>query len=140
MEFFLLYYYYNNVIANKSVNDFSFSSCLFLCSGRSPIYSHMNATLQGLSTVRVFNANKILENEFHEFQDQNTSSFFLFLCATRCFALWLDIVCLAYIAFVTYSFLFLGDGKQLNSIENVGFRSIGQWPYINNIHHFFFIN
>lgn len=74
----------------------------------------MNATLQGLSTVRVFNANKILENEFHEFQDQNTSSFYLYLCATRCFALWLDIVCLAYIAFVTYSFLFFGDGKQSN--------------------------
>lgn len=74
----------------------------------------MNATLQGLSTVRAYNAHKMLEKEFHEYQDQNTSSWYLFICAARCFALWLDIVCLVYIAFVTYSFLFIGDGKLVN--------------------------
>lgn len=71
----------------------------------------MNATLQGLPTIRAFNANTFLEKEFHEFQDFNTSCWYLFICASRWFALWLDIVCLMFIAFVTYSFLFFGDGE-----------------------------
>lgn len=71
----------------------------------------MNATLQGLPTVRAFFANKMLEKEFHHFQDCNTSPWYLYVCATRSFALWLDVICLVFIAVVTYSFLFLGDGK-----------------------------
>ncbi|XP_031635556.1 multidrug resistance-associated protein 4-like [Contarinia nasturtii] len=76
---------------------------------RSPIFSHMNATLQGLSTVRAFNASKILEKEFHEFQDYNTSCWYLFICSSRWFALWLDVVCLLFVTFVTYSFLLLSN-------------------------------
>lgn len=84
---------------------------------RSPIFSHMNATLQGLSTVRAFNAETILEMEFHEFQDFNTSCWYLFICASRWFALWLDLVCLLFIAFVTYSFLILGNGKRCKFLQ-----------------------
>lgn len=90
---------------------FWFHFNFFEIKGRSPVYSHMNATMQGLSTVRAFHANKILEKEFHEFQDRNTSSLYLFLSASRWFALWTDIVCLLYISFVTYSFLVFGDGE-----------------------------
>lgn len=89
----------------------------------------MNATLQGLSTVRAFNAQTILESEFHAYQDRNTSAWYLFCCSTRCFALWLDVVCLLYISFITYSFLLFtgGDTKSgnvglaiLSSINLVG--------------------
>lgn len=83
-------------------------------SGRSPIFSHMNATLQGLATIRAFNADKVLEKEFHEFQDHNTSCWYLFICASRWFALWLDLVCLLFIAFVTYSFLIFANGNQIS--------------------------
>lgn len=71
----------------------------------------MNATLQGLSTVRGFKAEAILEKEFHDYQDHNTSAWFLFAFAQRGFAVWLDLVCLVYIAFVTYSFLVFTIGK-----------------------------
>lgn len=67
----------------------------------------MNATLQGLSTVRAFDAQDALEGEFHVHQDLNTSAWYLFICSTRWFALWLDLVCLLYIGTVTFSFLFL---------------------------------
>lgn len=71
----------------------------------------MNATLQGLSTVRAFGAQKMLEEEFHAYNDLNTSAWFLFIYSTRGFAVWLDLVCLAYISFVTYSFLIFSDGN-----------------------------
>lgn len=83
--------------------------CLFV--GRSLILSHVNATIQGLSTVRACNACDILQKEFHEFQDHNTSCDFMFTCASSWFGASLDIVCLLFIAIVTYSFLLLEDSK-----------------------------
>lgn len=79
-------------------------------SARSPIFSHANATLQGLSTIRAFKAQQILSNEFDTHQDLNTSSWYLFLASTRAFALWLELVCVLYMATVILSFLFLGNG------------------------------
>lgn len=71
----------------------------------SPIYSHTNATLQGLSTIRAFNAHEILQNEFYNHVDNNTGAWYLKATTTRAFALWLDIVCLLYISVVTLSFV-----------------------------------
>lgn len=83
---------------------------IFFCLGRSPVFSHMNATLQGSATVRAFNAETMLENEFHVFQDHNTSCWYLFTCASRWYAFWLDMVCLIFIAVIVYSFLIFGNG------------------------------
>lgn len=77
--------------------------------GYSPILSHVNTTLQGLSTVRACDARRMLEKEFHAFQDHNTSCYYLFNCASTWFAVWLDVVCLLFTASVTYSFLLLQD-------------------------------
>lgn len=72
---------------------------------RSPAYSLTNQTFQGLTTIRSFNAEKNLENEFHGFINANTGAWFMFISATRAFALWSDMVCVVYIFCVTYSFL-----------------------------------
>ncbi|XP_031639018.1 multidrug resistance-associated protein 4-like [Contarinia nasturtii] len=97
---------------------------------RSPIFSHMNATLQGLPTIHAFDAGKILEKEFHEFQDHNSSSFYLFICASRWFAFWLDMVCLLYITLVTFSFLLLPmeSGKVgLAILSSINLILLSQW-------------
>lgn len=90
--------------------------------GHSPILSHVNATLQGLPTVRACDATEALEKEFHEFQDRNSSCNYLFSCASIWFAVWLDIICLLFTASVTYSFLLLQDSKR-NSVIGI-FHSI----------------
>ncbi|XP_017866361.1 PREDICTED: probable multidrug resistance-associated protein lethal(2)03659 [Drosophila arizonae] len=74
---------------------------------RSPIYSLTNQTFQGLTTVRALQAQSALESEFHEYQNANTSAWFLFLSCTRAFALWSDLLCIGYITAVTFSFLLL---------------------------------
>ncbi|XP_055381149.1 probable multidrug resistance-associated protein lethal(2)03659 [Condylostylus longicornis] len=76
---------------------------------RSPIYSHTNQTFQGLTTIRALCAQKELIKEFYEHNNNNTSAWYLFLATTRAFALWLDFLCVIYIATVTYSFLLLED-------------------------------
>lgn len=77
----------------------------FSHSALSPIYSHTNATLQGLSTIRAFKAHDILMQEFYNHVDTNTGAWYLKTTTTRAFALWLDIVCLLYISVVTLSFV-----------------------------------
>lgn len=90
---------------------FNFVNYIYL--GLSPIYSHANATLQGLSTIRAFKANHILQEEFYNHVDTNTGAWYLKTASTRAFAFWLDIVCLMYISVVTLSFVVfdIGEGK-----------------------------
>ncbi|KAH8272109.1 hypothetical protein KR026_008581 [Drosophila bipectinata] len=74
---------------------------------RSPVFSLTNQTFQGLTTIRALQAQSALESEFHGYQNANTSAWFLFLSCTRAFALWSDLLCIGYMAAVTFSFLLL---------------------------------
>jgi ATP-binding cassette, subfamily C (CFTR/MRP), member 4 len=64
-----------------------------------------------MSTIRAFDAQTVLLNEFHEHQNQNSAMWFVFLSVTRAFAFWLDMACVVYIAVVTYIFLVLENGE-----------------------------
>ncbi|XP_053685732.1 ATP-binding cassette sub-family C member 4 [Sabethes cyaneus] len=99
---------------------------------RSPIFTHTNATLQGLSTVRAFQAQDALTKEFNEQMDVNTSAFYIFITTTRAFALWLDLVCVIYVAVVTLSFLLwgqdtLGGSVGLAITQTISLIGMCQW-------------
>ncbi|EGI58008.1 Putative multidrug resistance-associated protein lethal(2)03659 [Acromyrmex echinatior] len=88
---------------------------------RSPVFAHLNATLQGLPTIRAFGAETILMKEFDNHQDLHSSATYIFIASTRAFGLWLDIVCILYIALVTLSFLMLDNyGRGSRNGEYVG--------------------
>lgn len=76
---------------------------------RSPVYSHLNATLQGLPTIRAHNAQQLLNKEFDNYQDFHTGATFMFYSVTGGFAFALDTVCNIYLAVATLSFLFFTD-------------------------------
>ena len=59
---FLLFYQY------KKYNRIPFIA-------RSPVFSHLNATLQGLTTIRAFGAEKVLIDEFDNHQVNNYNSY-----------------------------------------------------------------
>lgn len=75
------------------------------------MYTHLSASLQGLTTIRAFGAQEILIKEFDNYQDAYTSAFFLFLSANRSFGFWIDFFCVTFVAIVTISILFIQNGK-----------------------------
>lgn len=83
----------------------------FRFTARSPVFSHLNASLLGLTTIRAFGAEEILTKEFDNHQDLHSSAWFSFIATSRAFGYWLDLICIIYICFVTFSFLLLGTGK-----------------------------
>lgn len=72
---------------------------------RSPVFSHMTASLSGLTTLRVSNMEIKLIEEFDRHQDLHSSAWYLFLATNRAFGYWLDQLCLIFITAVTFGFL-----------------------------------
>ncbi|XP_022919143.2 probable multidrug resistance-associated protein lethal(2)03659 [Onthophagus taurus] len=99
---------------------------------RSPIFGQITASMNGLSTIRAFNAQGILTKEFDRYQDQHSSAWFLFLASTRCFGFWLEIVCVIFIAVVIVVLLTLnrvthGGDIGLVITQYMGLMGALQW-------------
>lgn len=98
---------------------------------RSPIYSHLAASLNGLSTIRAFNAENILTKEFDHHQDLHSSAFYLFMSTSRAFGFYLDFCCVVYIAIVTLSFFVMdnnnGGNVGLAITQALGLTGMVQW-------------
>ncbi|KAJ8983675.1 hypothetical protein NQ317_003463 [Molorchus minor] len=72
---------------------------------RSPIYTHLSASLHGLTTIRAFGAEEVLKREFDNYQNLNSAPCYLFIAANRTFGFWLDFHCVVYVACVIISIL-----------------------------------
>ncbi|ENN78464.1 hypothetical protein YQE_05102, partial [Dendroctonus ponderosae] len=99
---------------------------------RSPVYSHLTASLQGLTTIRAFGAQAILNNEFDHYQNAHSSAYFMFLAANRSFGFWLDMYCVIFVALVTFSFLFLDTESFSGNVglaitQSVSLTGMFQW-------------
>ncbi|KAF7269082.1 hypothetical protein GWI33_017839 [Rhynchophorus ferrugineus] len=99
---------------------------------RSPVFAHLNATLQGLPTIRSNNAEKILVDEFDYLQDVHSSAWFMFLYTSRAFSLWLDWTTAVFIGLVTFNFVFFSDKFYGSDVglaitQCIGLTGLIQW-------------
>ncbi|XP_030375917.1 probable multidrug resistance-associated protein lethal(2)03659 [Scaptodrosophila lebanonensis] len=98
---------------------------------RSPIYSHVAASLSGLSTIRAFGAQRVLITEFDNHQDLHSSAFYMFISTSRAFGYWLDCFCVFYIAIITLSFFIFppdnGGDVGLAITQAMGMTGMVQW-------------
>ncbi|XP_043488596.1 ATP-binding cassette sub-family C member 4-like [Polistes fuscatus] len=78
---------------------------------KSPVFSHVNSSLVGLSTIRSTNAQEMLSKEFDLHQDLHTGAYSLSITTATTFGLALDAVSVLFVAFVTYSFIILNNGN-----------------------------
>ncbi|XP_026805619.1 probable multidrug resistance-associated protein lethal(2)03659 isoform X1 [Rhopalosiphum maidis] len=84
---------------------------------RSPVYGYLNASLQGISTIRAFQTEDVLSKEFDDHQDLHSSAWYLFISSSEAFGFSLDIICFIYICILTFSFLIVNNG---NFVGDVG--------------------
>ena len=81
---------------------------------RSPLYSHISLTLQGLSTIRALSIEKRVTQDLHLLQDQHACAWYYYTCCHRWFGIRLDLMTSLVVVFaVFYSFfsrcIFLTD-------------------------------
>ncbi|CAG9814463.1 unnamed protein product [Phaedon cochleariae] len=80
---------------------------------RSPVFTHLKATIEGLTTIRAFGAEAILRDEFDKHQDTHTSAWYMFIISSSAFGFYLDSFCAGFIAFITFSFLVFEDSLKM---------------------------
>ncbi|XP_072399246.1 probable multidrug resistance-associated protein lethal(2)03659 [Diabrotica undecimpunctata] len=102
----ILFYFIRKVYVSTSRNVKRVESVT-----RSPVFTHLSASLQGLTTIRAFKAQEILKNEFDNYQNLNSAAYFLYFSCARTFGYWLDFFCLIYFTMVLASLIFI-EGEQ----------------------------
>ncbi|CAG2117279.1 unnamed protein product, partial [Medioppia subpectinata] len=84
---------------------------------RSPVYSHVNTTLCGLTSIRAFGAQHMFERQFEVHQNDNTSTYFLFECSSGSLGVLMDSFSIVYFSAVIAYIMISSD--RING-ENAG--------------------
>ncbi|XP_017777905.1 PREDICTED: probable multidrug resistance-associated protein lethal(2)03659 [Nicrophorus vespilloides] len=71
---------------------------------RAPVFSHVSASLSGLTTIRSSGAQYIITKEFDALQDQHTASFVMMIVASETFGFYLDLISVLFVGIVTFQF------------------------------------
>ena len=73
---------------------------------RSPLYSHISLTLQGLSTIRALGIEERMTQDLHYFQNEHSRAWYYYICGERWFGTKIDFLCALTIAFGIFSAFF----------------------------------
>lgn len=92
------------------------------------MFSCVNSTLNGITTIRASAAEGPLREEFDQHQNAHTSAWYLTLACMSSFGLWLDVIAVIFVAFVTYSFIVLHGCKQ-HKLTNFAYVNIFEFCF-----------
>ncbi|XP_015437283.1 PREDICTED: probable multidrug resistance-associated protein lethal(2)03659 [Dufourea novaeangliae] len=102
---------------------------------KSPVFSHMTATLEGLSTIKTSGSDvsRLLQRQFDQLQDVHTGAWYMTLVAPSAFGLYLDIAVSFVIGAISFSFILLDRGNTLGGTVGLAlsqaFLILGTLPY-----------
>lgn len=72
---------------------------------------HVNASLEGLTTIRATKRQNILMKQFDCHQDVHSSASYMYMMSSRAFGFYLDLICVFYVAAIAFTFLICYPGK-----------------------------
>jgi ATP-binding cassette subfamily C (CFTR/MRP) protein 4 len=79
--------------------------------GRSPIFTHVSASVQGLDVIRSFKAGKHLRLEFDKLQNCHSSAWYFHKAFAYSQAFWTDLACSFYTFIVMFYLLIFKNGR-----------------------------
>ncbi|XP_076243257.1 ATP-binding cassette sub-family C member 4 [Calliopsis andreniformis] len=87
---------------------------------KSPVFSHINATLNGLTTIRTSGPNTMvtLRKQFDYLQDIHSGAWYMTIVTPIAFGLSLDVIACIFVGCICFSFILLDKGDTLGG--NVG--------------------
>ncbi|XP_068702097.1 ATP-binding cassette sub-family C member 4-like isoform X3 [Montipora foliosa] len=77
---------------------------------RNPFYSHISATIQGLTTIRAYSAEDRFRDMYHVFLDDHSASWLLFETGARWLGCRLDFVCSVFAVVAVFTALLMAEG------------------------------
>lgn len=88
---------------------------IFYIEAKSPVFSHVSTTLNGLTTIR--SRGKDIElmlcKEFDQYQDIHTGAWYLTIVTGSAFGLILDLISCVFVMCVCFSLILMDPGKYL---------------------------
>ena len=75
------------------------------------MFSHLSASLTGISTIRARGLQDVVAREFDNLQDVHSAVWQLTMSANTALGLWLDCVSCCFLTTVAFSFIFLHNRK-----------------------------
>ncbi|XP_061696778.1 ATP-binding cassette subfamily C member 4-like [Syngnathoides biaculeatus] len=76
---------------------------------RSPVFSHLSSSLQGLSIIRAFKVQQTFQKMFDDYQDLHSEAWFLFLATSRWLAVRLDGICSIFVTLTAFGCIYFSD-------------------------------
>jgi ATP-binding cassette subfamily C (CFTR/MRP) protein 4 len=86
---------------------------------KSPVLSHLVASVQGLTTIRALNAQRRLIQEFDHHQDVHTSAYYFLKSTISTFIFWVDLSCILYTSVVILTYLLSETREFAKSFHNL---------------------
>jgi len=82
-----------------------------LSTARSPLYSHISSTIQGLSTIRAYKEEEKFSNNLYYYLNEHTKAWYLYIATNRWFGMRIDLISAAFLVFVVFSAVPLADSE-----------------------------
>ncbi|XP_037945079.1 multidrug resistance-associated protein 4 [Teleopsis dalmanni] len=76
---------------------------------RSPVFSHLSASLSGIATIRARELQDVVAREFDNLQDVHSAVWQLTMASNTALGLWLDCASCCFLTSVTFSFIMLSQ-------------------------------
>ncbi|XP_077262946.1 LOW QUALITY PROTEIN: ATP-binding cassette subfamily C member 4-like [Temnothorax americanus] len=103
---------------------------------KSPLFSHVNATLNGLPTIRSggVEIEKMMRKQFDMLQDHHSGTWYLFITSSTAFGVFTDLILCLFLALICFSLVLINENDSVED-SKVGLAIsqsmilIGHWQY-----------
>ena len=85
--------------------------CAFISSAHNPLYSHISAAIQGLSSIKAYHEDNRILSQFHIYQNEHTKAWYMKIVTSQWFEMRIDLIGSSFLTIVAFSSIPLADSE-----------------------------